>query len=453
MSRTPTADSYVDASQPNLNFGTSTQLRVDGSPVLTAYLRFDLSGLNGPVSSAQLRVFAASAQTVGYTVQAVADASWIETGITASNAPPAGATLGASGPIAAGTWTAVDVTNAVTAGTASFQLATTNGTAISLSSRTGANPPQLVITTTPAQARVNSVLPVISGTTTVGSMLTASDGTWSGSPPPTFSRQWQRCDATCVDIAGATGSSYLLVSADAGQKLQVVVAASNSAGTASATSALTATIAAQTSDPMVATAGDIACDPADVLFNGGAGKSTNCAQRAVSDLIYGKGFSAVLPLGDNQYYCGGLSDFQQSYDLSWGRLLSITHPVIGNHEYLTSGGTGCDSTGAASGYFSYFGSRAGSVGKGYYSYDVGSWHLIALNGSCSRIGGCGSSSPQGKWLAADLASHSNTCTLAYWHVPLFSSGGRSSSSMKPFWTALYNAGADVVLNGHLEFSP
>jgi hypothetical protein len=201
-------------------------------------------------------------------------------------------------------------------------------------------------------------------------------------------------------------------------------------------------------DPTVATAGDIACDPLSGSFKGGAGTGTRCAQLAVSNLIFGKGFASVLPLGDNQYYCGGLSDYQQSYHLSWGRLLSISRPVAGNHEYLTSGGTGCDTGGNASGYFSYFGSLAGTAGQGYYSYDVGSWHLIALNSNCRNVGGCTASSPQGRWLAADLAAHPNACTLAYWHIPLFSSGGRAAIASQPLWAALYDAGADVVLNGH-----
>ena len=201
-------------------------------------------------------------------------------------------------------------------------------------------------------------------------------------------------------------------------------------------------------DPKIAAAGDIACDPASGSFNGGAGTDSSCRQRAVSNLMLGQGYSAVLPLGDTQYYCGGLSDYQRSYDLSWGRLLSASHPVVGNHEYLPSGGTGCDSTGRASGYFSYFGSRAGSIGQGYYSYNVGSWHLIALNSNCGSAGGCKLSDPQGRWLAADLAANQNACILAYWHIPLFSSGGRAAGNSKPFWTALYNAGADVVLNGH-----
>ena len=132
--------------------------------------------------------------------------------------------------------------------------------------------------------------------------------------------------------------------------------------------------------------------------------------------------------------CFSYQAFLQSYDLSWGRLKSITHPVVGNHEYLTSGGTGCTTANAgAAGYFQYFGAAAGDPGKGYYSYDIGSWHLIALNSNCGNAGGCSASSPQGIWLEADLTAHTNDCVLAYWHIPLFSSGGRANSNSKPFW--------------------
>jgi hypothetical protein len=128
---------------------------------------------------------------------------------------------------------------------------------------------------------------------------------------------------------------------------------------------------------------------------------------------------------------------------------SITHPVVGNHEYLTAGGTDCTITNeGATGYFNYFGSAAGDPGKGYYSYDIGTWHIIALNSNCSNAGGCSASSPQGKWLAADLAAHSNFCTLAYWHIPRFSSGGRAASNSQSFWQTLYNYDADVILSGH-----
>jgi chitodextrinase len=206
---------------------------------------------------------------------------------------------------------------------------------------------------------------------------------------------------------------------------------------------------AASGDPVIVAAGDIACDPSSSNFRGGDGSSNACRQKYTSDLIVNSGAVAVLPLGDNQYYCGGLTAFQQSYDLSWGRVKSITRPAVGNHEYLTSGGTGCNSSNSgADGYFSYFGSAAGQKGKGYYSYDVGAWHLVALNSNCSSAGGCGSSSPQYQWLQQDLAAHPAACTLAYWHIPLYSSGGRASSNMQKLWQLLYDSDADLVLSSH-----
>ena len=202
-------------------------------------------------------------------------------------------------------------------------------------------------------------------------------------------------------------------------------------------------------DPVIAAAGDIACDPTSTSFNGGNGSSSSCHSRYTSDLLVNGNFAAVLALGDNQYYCGGYTAYVQSYDLSWGRVKAITHPSVGNHEYLTSGGTGCDAsnTGAA-GYFRYFGAAAGDPTKGYYSLDIGAWHVVALNSNCSSAGGCGTGSPQYNWLRADLAAHPTTCTLAYWHIPLYSSGGRAASNMRTLWQVLYDNNADLVLEGH-----
>jgi acid phosphatase type 7 len=161
---------------------------------------------------------------------------------------------------------------------------------------------------------------------------------------------------------------------------------------------------------------------------------------ATSNLLTSGPLAAVLTLGDNQYEDNAYSKYQVSYHPSWGRVKSLIRPGIGNHEYLTA---------SAAGYFQYFGAAAGDPSKGYYSFDVGSWHLIALNSNCSQVGGCGSGSPQEQWLRADLAAHSNACTLAYWHHPRWSSGQHgSNTSYNAFWQDLYAAHADVVLNGH-----
>ncbi len=216
---------------------------------------------------------------------------------------------------------------------------------------------------------------------------------------------------------------------------------------------LSSVTAAAAGDPVIAAAGDIACDPADSNFNGGLGVSNGCRQRATSDLLVSAGLSGVLALGDNQYYCGSYQAFVGSYDQSWGRVKSMTYPSVGNHEYLTHGGsgasTGCDATNTgAAGYYQYFGAAAGDPSKGYYSFNIGAWHLISLNTQCSSVGGCSASSPQGQWLTADLNAHPNMCTLAFFHIPLFSSGGRASSNASGMWQVLYAHRADVILNGH-----
>jgi len=192
---------------------------------------------------------------------------------------------------------------------------------------------------------------------------------------------------------------------------------------------------------LIATAGDIACDPASPSYNGGAGTSTLCRQRYTSDLLVNAGVTAVLTLGDNQYENGAYEKFLASYEPSWGRVKAMTYPAPGNHEYQTP---------AAAGYFRYFGAAAGDPSKGYYSYDIGTWHLVALNSNCGDIGGCGPGSPQEQWLRADLAANSEACTLAYWHHPLFSSGAYRPgiSSVKPLFQALYDYNADVVFVGH-----
>lgn len=209
----------------------------------------------------------------------------------------------------------------------------------------------------------------------------------------------------------------------------------------------------QPGDPIVVAAGDIACDPASSNFNGGAGTSSGCRMQSTANLVTAQNPSAVLALGDIQYYCGSYSAFMQSYDLSWGKFKNITYPAVGNHEYLTSGGsapsTGCTTANAdAAGYFTYFGAAAGQQGKGYYSVNVGAWRLIALNTNCSSAGGCGSTSPQYQWLENELKTNSNQCIMAYYHIPLFSSGGRASQNSKSLFKLLYDYNADLVLTGH-----
>ena len=196
-------------------------------------------------------------------------------------------------------------------------------------------------------------------------------------------------------------------------------------------------------------AGDAACSTLDSGYAGGDGTATRCRQRWVSDLFVAAAPDALLALGDLQYEQATLAEFQAVYDPTWGRVKYVTYPVPGNHEYD-------DPAGGAQGYFDYFngaGNATGPAGdrsRGYYSYDVGGWHVIALNSNCASIaGGCGAGSAQEPWLRADLAANPAPCTLAYWHHPRFSSGAQASSTtFSPFWQALQEAGADVVLAGH-----
>jgi hypothetical protein len=185
---------------------------------------------------------------------------------------------------------------------------------------------------------------------------------------------------------------------------------------------------------VVVAAGDIAC-PA-----GARTTEDECQQEATAALVEELAPSAVLALGDTQYEEARTEEFA-SYDASWGRFLDITHPVAGNHEYQS---------GDAEDYFGYFGDRAGTPDQGWYSVDVGPWHVVVLNSQCGKVGGCEADSPQGEWLAADLAEHPARCTLAAWHDPRFSSGAEhgDEKSVAPLWELLDDAGADVVLTGH-----
>jgi hypothetical protein len=219
--------------------------------------------------------------------------------------------------------------------------------------------------------------------------------------------------------ASAGIASLLLLAA-----CQGVDTAAEPAPTTAGSVAPPATTPRRGSAPVVAAVGDIAPP--------GSG-----GQRETSDLALSWDPTAVLMLGDMQYKDGDLAHIRKYYDPTWGRLKAITHPVPGNHEYHTGG---------AGGYFSYFGSQAKVQGASYYSFDIGNWHLIALN---SEIGH-GPDSAQNAWLQADLARSSKHCVLAYWHSPRFSSGSThgSDDSMTPFWRTLLAANADVVLSGH-----
>jgi hypothetical protein len=200
-------------------------------------------------------------------------------------------------------------------------------------------------------------------------------------------------------------------------------------------------------DPVIVAAGDIACRPPNSPV---PPDSKTCQQFATADLIGQIDPAAVLAVGDLQYNDSTLAEFMGpgGYDQTWGRYRSITHPAIGDNEYEVVHGAGYwdywNGAGNANG-------QAGQRGKGWYSFDVGTWHLISLN---SEKGGNGEVwidpqtwDEQVAWLRADVAAHPNACTLAYWHEPLFSTGSSYHQS-EVFAQILHAAGADVVLSGH-----
>jgi hypothetical protein len=188
------------------------------------------------------------------------------------------------------------------------------------------------------------------------------------------------------------------------------------------------TFPAPTSDPVLVGAGDIASC---------ASSGDEATAKLLDDMLA----AAVVTLGDNAYEDGTASEFADCYDPSWGRFKARTRPSVGNHEYRTAG---------ASGYYGYFGAAAGDPGKGYYSYDLGKWHVISLNSVCGQVGGCGPTSPMVTWLKNDLGANPTACTLAYFHHPLFSSGSEPGNDprMRPIWDVLYAADADVGSNGY-----
>jgi hypothetical protein len=181
---------------------------------------------------------------------------------------------------------------------------------------------------------------------------------------------------------------------------------------------------------------------ADVLLTG-AGDIADCDTKGAqqtSDLLVDQP-GMIFTAGDNAYESGTAAQFDDCYQPTWGRVKDRTLPAPGNHDYETP---------KAAGYRAYFGEAAAPNGTTWYSTEVGTWHVIVLDSNCSQVGGCRATSPQGRWLAAELASHSDTtCTLAIWHHPRFSSGEHGNDDrVGPFWDQLVAAKADLIVNGH-----
>ncbi len=214
-------------------------------------------------------------------------------------------------------------------------------------------------------------------------------------------------------------------------------------------SGATAVSAAPPPDPKIVAVGDIACQSYSQSDGEGA-----CRSDEVAALITQLRPNRFLALGDLQYNNGTLTEFSKVWAKQFGALNGITSPAPGNHEYGTPG---------AEGYFTYWGAAAHGP-EGYYSFDLGAWHIIALNSDlCFDAAGCGPGSPQYEWLAADLASDRAACTLAFQHHPPFDwrtwekfvdpdepkpNGGSEVIVYRDMWRLMDTAGVDVMLNGH-----
>ncbi|MEV4760430.1 DNRLRE domain-containing protein [Micromonospora sp. NPDC049559] len=251
----------------------------------------------------------------------------------------------------------------------------------------------------------------------------AIDGATLGSIGSVSSSSWYEVDVTAVVTGNGTYSFGGTSSNTDGAYYDSRESGANAPQLVVTTGAgPTPTTAPPSGDPVFVGAGDIATS--------GSGDS---ATAALLDNIAG----TVWTTGDNVYDNGTAAEFNNYYAPTWGRHKARTRPTPGNHDYNTSG---------ASGYYGYFGANAGTAGQGYYSYDLGNWHIVALNSNISMSAG----SAQERWLRSDLAASTRPCTLALWHHPLFTSGANHSpsTSTRPLYQALYDYNADVVLWGH-----
>ena len=239
---------------------------------------------------------------------------------------------------------------------------------------------------------------------------------------------------------------------------QLVVETATTSTPAPTSSGSTPTPSSSTPPPsgstVIALAGDVACGTTETYYNGGSGTADKCRMKSTGDLISAMAPSRVFAMGDLQYNSGSLTDFNVSYQNSWGSFKSKTNPVVGNHEYGTSG---------AGGYFSYFGDAATPRQPGcrkdcdgYYSFNVpvgaSNWHIAVINGECTRIGGgvgCAVGSPQYNWLKADLEANAATkCTAVLTHKPRWSSSSFYTAEIQPLVDLMDTNKVDLLLAGH-----
>ena len=561
----PVADARVEAVRPDQNYGSDPTLIADTNPNREMYLRFELTGLSGPVETATLRLFVTNGTVNGPSVAASADTSWTESGITWNTKPAIGAGVDNKATVPGNAYVDFDVTSLVPGeGDVTLALIPDNADGLYVNAREAAsNPPQLIVSTGEAAPTATTAPPTPEPTadptatptpeppptprpleqqtfvavedaqvrestpksnygtspvlradhgddpevqTFLKFIVTGLDGapasatlwlhvdsggdapsndgpalytvdstswsesgiTWSTRPAPGATAlgdlgavtkgSWVAYDVSPAITGNGTYAFVLrTTSADAADfdsretdtppRLEVMGVLSGPEPTSvppspEPTSEPSTPVPTVTGEPTVAPTATTSPTPAPgggsaiLLAAGDIASCSSDADSLTADIVAGQA-GTVATLGDNAYESGTAQQFKECYDPTWGPFKDRTKPVPGNHEYNTSG---------ASGYYDYFGAAAGDPAKGYYSYDLGSWHIVALNSNIDMKAG----STQEQWLRKDLAAHPTACTLAYWHHPRFSSSSThgNTSSTGPLFQALYDYGAEIVLAGH-----
>ena len=444
----PSDDATLRVTRPTTNYGARTSLEADASSRKDALLRFDVSGVGSSgVTSAVLRLYNIDSSSTGGTFTEVSDSGWSEDVVTWANSPPGdGVVLGSLGRVSSGNPYEVDVTALVTGdGPVRIRISSSSSNGADYASKEHNNAawrPTLVVTVDsganiPPSAQDDATPVPGTGSSSIDVLANDSDPDGSLVPSSVTIVQAVSGSVTREPTSGAV--IYTPAQGFLGDDSFTYTVADD-LGLTSNTATVTVRVLPTPvpGETVVVAAGDIACEP------GAPTTPTRCRHAQTAQLAEALSPSAVLALGDLQYNSGKLADFLASYDPTWGALKSVTFRTVGNHEYGTSN---------AGGYFSYFGAQAGdpAIG-GYYSFDQGGWHFVALNTNCTRVpGGCGPGSPQAAWLEADLAQHNGvSCTIAFGHHPRWASGSLQGDNpeLQPLWSLLAEAGVDVYLAGH-----
>ena len=433
----PVADAQIRSDSANTNYGSLTSLRTrepSSGQTYRAYLKFAIPSSVGTVDSLRLRLFVTDKSNNVQGVYLVGDTSWNEASITWNSAPTiTGSPIATSTPSTLNAYVDIDLpTSAVTPGAlVTFGLKGSGTDSFIVSSREAAsNHPQLVINGggSPPPAPPVGAFDAAPASGFAPLTVTFTDRSTNG--PTAWA--WDFGDPASGSSNTSTLRNPTHTYADPGT-YTVTLTPSNAAGPGSqATRTIDVSTPPTGGGNVFVGAGDIA----------DCARATDEATAVLLDGISG----AVFTAGDNTYPDGTAANFANCYGPTWGRHKARTKPAIGNHDYSSSG----DLTA----YFDYFGPGIGDAGKGYYSYDVAGWHIVVLNSQCSTLGGgsasagCGTNSPQTTWLRQDLAASSASCTIAIIHNPRFTSKRTTPDGpYAAFWTALYNAGAEIVISG------